>query len=207
MNRRQFSKTAIAGLLLAYVGRFLAACGVAALPFITMGLNLIGTILPTIPGIIAAIGSLTGHTIPPAASAKLTQIFSGVQDLFVQAEQALNQYQQNNDPTLITKIQDILNQVKLRLSNVLADTQITDAATVTKITSLVTTFVDLANTILGILPTVVGGKVVARKVSRAQMATVTPEAWSAKFNRAAQAPSGSTAVDDAFKNVVAVPKH
>jgi hypothetical protein len=205
-DRRKFIwKTACAYGALA-TGYLLEACAAAALPFITMGLNLIGTILPTIPSIIAAISGLTGKTIPSTEVNKLTQIFVGVQDLFKQAQDALNQYQASNDTTLITKIQDILNQVKTRLASALADTQITDPATVSKITLVVNSFVDLANNILAILPQVVNGKAVARKVSRAQRAQVTPEAWAKKFNAAAHSPSGNAAVDAAFSKVNAVPK-
>ena len=208
VSRRNFAVTSLkAVVLFSTVGRFLAACGAAAaLPFITMGLNLIGTILPTIPSIIAAIGSLVGKTIPATTVTKLTEIFTGVQTLFQQAQSALTQYQANNDPTLITKIQDILGQVKSSLAVDLAALQITDSATVAKVTLIFNSFIDLANNLLAILPSVVGGKVVARKVSHAQLANVTPDAWATRFNRAVSKPSGSKDVDDAFANVQAVAK-
>ena len=206
ISRREFSALSLKSAVVALAWRFMAACGAAALPFITMGLNLIATILPTIPSIIAAISSLTGKTIPAAAVAKITQIFVGVQDLFKQAQSALTQYQANNDPTLITKIQDILGQVKASLGNVLVDVQITDQATIAKISLIVNSFVDLANNILAILPTVVNGKVVAKKVSHAQQTQITPKAWAAKFNQAAHSPSGNADVDSAFERVTAVEK-
>jgi hypothetical protein len=179
-----------------------------AATWINMGLNLITTLLPTIPSLIAAISGLVGKNVLTQAQVdKLTQVFTGVQQLFQQAQTALTQYEANSDPTLITKIQDILNQVKTSLSNVLTDVQITDPATVAKITLIVNSFIDLANNILAILPTVTNGKVTARKVTHGQMAQVTPEAWAARFNEAVQKPSGNTALDAAFSQVHAVPAH
>jgi hypothetical protein len=208
VTRRSFLKQSFVLVALASAGRFMAACvGAAALPFITMGLNLIGTILPTIPSIIAAISSLTGHTISAASVAKLTQVLSGVQDLFSQAQSALIAYQQNADPTLIAKIQDLLGQVKTRMQAILTDVQITDQATVAKILSIANSFIDLANNILVILPSVANGKVQAKRVSKAQLAQVSSNAWAAKFNAAVKVKTSNPEVEKAFANVVAVPKN
>ena len=204
MNRREFGKMSLGGVALLYVAKFLTACGIPVATFVSMGLNLIGTVLPTIPGILAAFGNLTGKTITPAQVAQLTAVFQGVGDLFTQAETALNAFNANNDPTLIAKIQDILGQIKTKLSAVLTDIQIKDVATVSKITSIVNSFIDLANNVLTILPTIVNGKLQARKVSHARVQAATAEAWAPRFNRAVGAPTGSTDVDAAFANVKAV---
>jgi hypothetical protein len=204
MNRRDFGKMSLKGLAPLLVARVMVACGIAVGTFVSMGLTLISTVLPTIPGILAAFGSLTGKTISAAQVAQLTAVFQGVADLFRQAETALNQFNANNDPTLIAKIQDILGQVKTSLGNVLADIQIKDPATLAKITSVVNSFVDLANNILTILPQVINGKLQARKVSHAQMAQVTPEGWSSRFNQSVGKPTGNNDVDLAFSNVRAV---
>jgi len=201
MYRRHFIRLSFTSLLL-LSSKFLMACaGLAVGTFVSMGLQLISTVLPTIPGILAAFGSLTGKTISAAQVAQLTAVFQGAADLFQQAETALNQFNANNDPTLITKIQDILGRIKSSLSSVLPDLQIKDVATLAKISSVVNSFIDLANNILTILPQVINGKLVARKVSKAQMAKVTPEGWSARFNESVGKPTGNNEVDLAFSNV------
>jgi len=209
MNRRDAVKRLGVGTLLLALGAvasIIPGCGIPAATWITMGLNLIGTVLPTIPGIIAAISTLAGQQVLNQTQVqKLTQVFTGVQSLFQQAYAALNQYQANMDPTLITKIQDIVTQIKTQLSGVLANVQITDTATVAKITSIINAFTDLANNILVILPSVTAGKVTARRVSAAQLKRVTPEIWAAEFNAAAHKPSGSAVVDGAFGTVHAIP--
>lgn len=216
MNRRQFvSQISLGCLLLASMATpisFIGGCaGIPIATFVSMGLQLIGTVLPTIPGILAAFGTLVGKTISPAQVAQITAVFTGVGDLFQQAESSLNQFNANNDPTLIAKIQDILRQIKARLVALLPDVQIKDAATLAKITSIVNAFVDLANNILTILPQTVNGKLQPRKVSHAQLQAVTAESWAKKFNLVVGAPVARVRgaeyvpdVDVAFANVRAV---
>jgi len=209
MTRKQF----LFGSLLGYVAvatglPYMIGCAAgAALPFITLGLNLIGTVLPTIPSIIASISTLAGHNVLNESQvAKLTQVFQGVQDLFKQVEVDLNQFQANNDPTLVAKIKDALTLIQTDLKQGMADVQITDTATVTKITGIVNSFIDLTNNVLLLLPVVSNGKIQARKPTHAQLAQVDPKVWAAKFNRTVSTPSGNSAVDTAFADVKAVPK-
>lgn len=208
MNRRQFGKLSLAGLAFGAMLNgmaFLTGCaGLPVATFVSMGLQLVGTVLPTIPGILAAFGALSGKVLTEAQVAQITAVFRGVGDLFTQAESALNQFNANNDPTLIAKIQDILAQIKTRLSAMLADVQVKDAAVLAKITSVTNAFIDLANNILTILPQVVNGKLQARKVSHAKLAQVTPEGWATRFNRSVGTPVGHAEVDAAFANVKAV---
>jgi hypothetical protein len=210
MDRRQMIASSVFGMAAVLLGApFFVGCGVAgALPVITLGLNLVGTILPTIPGIIASISTLAGHgVLTQAQVAKLTAVFTGVQSLFQEAESTLTTLQSNNDPTLIAKIKDIMTQIQTQLSTVLTDVQITDPGTVTKITAIVNSFIDLAANVLTILPVVSNGKIVAaKKPTNAQMRSVTPEAWAERFNRAIALPSGNPIADAAFAPVKAVPK-
>jgi hypothetical protein len=184
---------------------FSLGCGVAIATWISLASNLIATVLPTIPGLIASFGALGGKTLTPAQVARLTGVFQGVSDLFSQANQLVAQYQANPDPSTVAKVRGLVTQIQTRLSSVLADLQITDAATVAKIQASIDAFTALANSILTVLPTVTGGKVTARHVSRAQMKEITPEAWAAKFNQSMQKRTGNALVDGAFANVKAVP--
>ena len=181
-------------------------CGTPVATWVSLGISLLNTILPTIPALITGIESLLGQTLTAAQVAKLTTIFQGASDLLTQALTALNTYEANPQATTIQQIQTILTQVKANLSNIVADVGITDAATATKIQAIAQTFIDLAQSILNILPTVTAeGKLHAKKLSQQQLNAVTPQIWAAQFNSVIKAPSGSAAVDNAFKNVKAVP--
>lgn len=209
-NRREMLAGMLAMFAVMLSGvSILAGCGAAALPWITMGLNLLATLLPTLPSLIAAFGNLIGKNILTAAQiAKLTQIFTGVQNLFQQVQADLTAFETSSDPTLIAKIQDLLNQIKTQLSTIITDVQITDPATVAKITAIANAFIDLASNILLLLPTVAAnGKLMAKHISKAQLAKLTPEAWASRFNEAVHKPSGNPALDAAFEKVKAEPKH
>jgi len=210
MQRRQFLQfSSLAVLAISMAGGFVG-CGVPVATWIQMGLGLINTVLPTIPSIIAAFQGLTGKGLTPAQVAKLQAIFTGAQDLFSQALALVQQYQAHNDNTLIAKIQDILNQLKttLNLQQILADVQVSNPAVVAKITTVVNSFIELANDVLIILPSVSPtGQVHARKVSQAQMARLQPTVWAARFNASLATSNGKDAeVDAAFASVKAVPK-
>jgi len=208
-DRRKFlGLLGSAMIVLSAAGGF-SGCGVAVATWIQMGLGLINTILPTIPSLITAFQGLTGKGLTDAQVAKLTSVFNGAHDLFSQALTFVQQYQANNDPNLITKIQDLLNQIKtsLNLQQLLADLQVTNAAVVSKITVVVNSFIELVNDVLIILPSVTPtGQVHAKRVSEAQMARLKPEAWAARFNGALASSKGQNAeVEAAFSNVKAVP--
>ena len=209
MDRRQFGRATSLGLLsLVMAGGSVLSLleGCAAVPtatFIQMGLQLLGTVIPTIPGIISAFAALVGKTLSVSQVTKLTSIFQGVGDLFSRANAALQQFQANNDTSLISQIEDLLGQIKTNLAGVLTDVQISDQATLVKITSIVNSFIDLANNLLSILPVVSGGKLIARKVPKARMAQVTASGWATRFNRAVQTSSGNSEIDSAFAGVSA----
>lgn len=210
MNRRHFGKLLSLGGVVALAAlasgtTFLTGCGaVPVSTFVSMGLQLLGTVIPTIPGIIAALSTLSGKTITAEQVQQLITVFQGVQDLFGQANAALTQFNTNNDPNLIAKIQDVLQQIKSRLSSVIVDVQIKDPGTIQKVEAVVGAFVDLTNNVLAILPQVVNGKLVARKVPHARVVAAEAQPWAARFNAAVGAPTGNNVVDSAFANVKAV---
>jgi hypothetical protein len=209
MKRRNLLTSLIFALAVAGMNLVSPGCGVSAETWIQLALSLANTVLTALPGIITALQSLMGGTTPvltAAQLAKLTKVFQGAENLFTTAIADINLYQKNADPTLIGKIEDILNQIKSSLGSVLTDVQVTNAALVAKITAAVDSIVGLADTILSVLPSVISGKLVAKKVSKQQMARLAPETWAASFNLAIHKPTGDAAVDAAFAQVNAVEK-
>jgi hypothetical protein len=197
MKRRNFLTSLIFALAVAGMNLVSPGCGVSAETWIQLALSLANTVLTALPGIITALQSLMGGTTPvltAAQLAKLTKVFQGAENLFTTAIADINLYQKN------------ANQIKSSLGSVLTDVQVTNAALVAKITAAVDSIVGLADTILSVLPSVISGKLVAKKVSKQQMARLAPETWAASFNLAIHKPTGDAAVDAAFAQVNAVEK-
>lgn len=182
-------------------------CGVSAAAWLTIATGLISTVLPTIPMLVQSFGSLLGHTLNAAQTQKLTAIFTGVGNLFQQINGVLTAIgTATPSASDITKIQGIVTQIQttLNLQAILADLQVTDTATVQKITDSVNAFLDLAQNILNILPIVTAaGVVTARRVSTAAYHKVTAQGWATDFNARMQKKTGNAVVDGAFAGVVA----
>ena len=97
---------AFGGVVLFLTGS--VGCGVAAMTWISIGLSLIATLLPTIPGIVGAFASLVGKTLTPAQLAeyqplfdnakKLRALLAELQDLTLEIIEAGRPRQQDPEP-------------------------------------------------------------------------------------------------------------
>lgn len=172
--------------------------------WIQLGLNLVGTVIPTLPGILGAIGALTGKSIPDTVATTLNDQFTNVQNLFKTIQADIKQFQASNDQTIIGKIQLLIQQIQKDLSAVLADLSIKDAGTVTHIKAVVSSLSLLASNLLAILPIITSvGKIQARKVD---MKRYDARVWAKQFNDTVQQKTDNSEADAAFAGVKAEPK-
>src|SRR5271169_1230851 len=139
MLRRKFLGMAIG--LYAAVAVGLSSCGAAVMTWISLGLSLIGTLAPTIPGIIQGFASLVGKTLTAAQLAKLQSIFNGITDLLTQIRTAITNFEANPVGTVLTEIKTLLTtlQNSLNITNILNDLGISDTGTVAKLTGIINT--------------------------------------------------------------------
>lgn len=177
--------------------------------WIQLGLNLVATVLPTLPGILGAVSSLTGKTIPAEAATLLTTQFTNVQSLFQTVQADIEAFKQSNDTTLVSKIQTVIGQIQTSLASVLKNLSITDAGTVSHIQAVVSSMTLLASDLLAILPIVSNGKIQARSHGRLQKATlmrVNTKVWAQQFNDTVHVKTDNAEVDSVFATVKAEAK-
>lgn len=212
MLRRKFLGMAVG--MYSAIALGLSACGVAAMTWVSLGLSLIGTLAPTIPGIINGFASLVGKTLTAAQQAKLVSIFNGVTDLLTQIKTAITNFEANPIGTILTEVKTLLTtlQSSLNISAILNDLQISDTGTVAKITGIINTILGLATTILTYLPvvnvTAAGATTLSTaKIPGSVLKDSSPEAFATRLNYALWTPSGNSDVDAAFASVKTVPVH
>lgn len=210
MKRRSFMQ--YFGLAVIGAQAFLEACAATALTWVQIGLSLIATLAPTIPGIIAAFAKLVGKTLTAAQQAKIAGYFTKVTDLLTQIQQQITAFEANPVSGTISIIKQLVTDLQsvLNLQTILADLNITDSATVQKITGIVNTILGIATDILGVLPalkiTAQGGMTVNQGLVPPDIAkTLNPKIVAQKLNAALWATTGNTEVDAIFEQVKTVP--
>lgn len=210
MLRRKFLAMAVG--MYAGIAMGLSACGAAVMTWISLGLSLIGTLAPTIPGIIQGFASLVGKTLTAAQLAKLQSIFNGITDLLTQIRTAITNFEANPVGTVLTEIRTLLTtlQNSLNLTNILNDLGISDTGTVAKLTGIINTIFGLATTILSVLPTIsvdaAGTAIItAQPIPKNIAKNLQPVAFAQSLNHALWTPCGNKDVDAAFESITAVP--
>ena len=210
LHRREMLAGFLGGLVLCLTGS--VGCAVAVMTWVQIGLSLLATLLPTLPGIINGFAKLVGKTLTAAQLAKIQAIFSHVADILSQVEAAIQSFEQNPVGSVITEVKNLLNALvaTLNVQNILTDLGITDPATVAKLTSIINVILGLATDILNILPATTMGAdgtlhVAATKKNVALAASLTPSAFAAKLNAAIWVKTANPEVDAVFATIKAVP--
>jgi hypothetical protein len=210
LKRRELLAGFLGGLVLCVTGS--VGCAVAAMTWIQIGLSLLATLLPTLPGIIAGFAKLVGKTLTAAQLAKIQTIFSNIANILMQVEAAIQSFEQNPVGSVLTEIKNLLNSLvaTLNIQSILNDLGITDPATVAKLTSIINVILGLATDILNILPaTTISADgtlhIAPSKKNAALAASLTPSAIAAKLNAAIWVKTVNPEVDAIFEQIKAVP--
>lgn len=98
--------------------------------------------------------ALEGKTVPAAVSAAVQKVFSDVTAQVANVKTLIADYQGAASTGLLSQIQAVFQGIVSNLNNILSAFSVTDSATVTKFTQLVTLCVSAVTAILGVIPIV-----------------------------------------------------
>lgn len=130
---------------------FLVGCQAAWLSAVSAMLPSIETLVTSI---IAFAAGLEGKTVSAATLAAISKIGADVKGQIGTAQTLIASYQTDNNPTTLGKISDIFTAAVASLGTILANLNITDLATTSKITQLVGLGVAAIQAVLGLIPLV-----------------------------------------------------
>jgi hypothetical protein len=203
MNRRALLSGMLGGLILCVTGS--VGCAAMAMTWISLGLSLLATLLPTIPGIISGFAALVGKTLTAAQLAKIQAIFAHITDILTQVQAAIQNFENNPVGSVLTEVKNLLNSLvaSLNITAILNDLGITDSATVAKLSSIINVVLGLATDILNIIPSVAAGA--SKEVTKQISAAMSPQAVAARLNAAIWVKTERPDVDAIFEKIQAIP--
>jgi hypothetical protein len=121
-------------------------------------LSAVDGLLPALSAAISAalafILSLEGKTVPASVTAAIQKIVADIQEQITNVQQLIADYQNAASAGTLAQIQAVFQGISTDLSNILADFNVTDPATVSKFTALVGLAIAAAQAIIGLLPLV-----------------------------------------------------
>jgi hypothetical protein len=132
-------------------------------PLLLMGctaqwLGAISALLPVLNSLVSAVVafvlSLQGKTVPPAFAAMVQKVQTDIAGEITNIQALIAQFQANASTGLLSQISAVMSAIVTNLSSILADSSITDSATVSKITQLVALAVAAAQSIIALIPVV-----------------------------------------------------
>src|ERR1700689_4787194 len=91
IRRRELLAGFLGGLILCMTGS--VGCAASAMTWVSLGLSLIATLLPTIPSIVAGFASLIGKSLTAAQLAKIQSIFNGITNILQQVQTAIQNFE------------------------------------------------------------------------------------------------------------------
>lgn len=171
---------------------YMGGCG--PLTWLSDALQILPIAGSMLASVLTLIGALTGSTVETAIAAKVSAIISKAMAGITDLETIINEYKANPSTTLLGSIEEGTQAVIDKITQLLTDTGITDAATQSKVTAILNLFLTEVKAFATLLP--------ALNVSSGQTLTVTVPMTSkqakAAFNTIIATPTGSPAVDAAL---------
>lgn len=128
---------------------FLAGCTGAWLTAVSSLLPSIGAV---VNAIVAFVAALQGKTVSAAFSAAVTKWQANVAAEIANAESIINSLKQSTSTALVAQFQTVMQSVLKQFSSILAGVDITDSATVAKLTQFVGLGIAAINAVLALLP-------------------------------------------------------
>ncbi len=172
----------------------LLACDVAQ--WVQTAEQILPVVLPMVTNLITAVSLLEGKTVSAADLNTITRTATEVSNDLNLAGQLVNQYQSSPNATTVQKINAALSDVTTNLNALLPALQISDPATVQKITAVVTLISSEVSSIQQILPVVQSGKLTAKRVTASGL--LNAGELKKQYNTIVTAPTANPAVTQAF---------
>jgi len=114
--------------------------------------GMLPAILAAVEAAVSFVAALEGKTVPVGLTAKFQQWEQNVASLIATAQQIVTQIKSNSTATLLQQFQGVVQSLVGSLGTILADLNVTDNATVAKITGFVQLAVAAASAILALIP-------------------------------------------------------
>lgn len=148
--------------------------------------------------VLAVVAALSGKTVTPAAATAVETVFTKITDGLNLVGQLISEYTPANSAGTLGEIAIALDEIKANLSQILPLLNVTDPATVAKITELLDLFMAEVDSLAKLVP-VISGK---PNVATLREAVGNSKLLSAKdfekvFHEALQKRSGDPVVDEA----------
>lgn len=121
-------------------------------------LTAVSGLLPSIAAIantvLAFIAGLQGKTVSPATQSAIQKWQANVAQLVSDAQTLITQIQQNASATLISQLQTAMTTISGEFNSILSSVDITDSATVAKLTQFLSLGIAAVNAVLAFIPMV-----------------------------------------------------